>query len=790
MRSGILMTIVAFAEKDKAAEQIAHILSGGKKNKTTVRGLPVYSFNRNGDQWMVMGLAGHIMNYDFTGNLNDWKSIEPKLLISTMPQKLITKANYASAVQDLAAKASMVILACDFDREGENIGFEVKLLAERVCKAPIKRAKYSSFTQKEIEFAFTNLQEPDMNVAMAAEVRQILDLKMGAAFTRYITMAVQDKVYRKGVLSIGPCQTPTCGFVYDREKKIRDFVPADFWKITAIFDGNSTDFEGIHRKGNIKDPLVAEEIYRKIYTEKKAIVTEKKVTDEKREPPLPFNTNEFLKSASKYLNVSPEDALEIAEQLYLAGFISYPRTETNKYADDFDFNTIVMDMVNISSYQKSALVVLSKKPITCRNGNKDAHDHPPIHPVKAAEEKDISRTIGLKNAFIIYDLIVRNFLANLMDPAVMEKTRLVLTIKDEPFDASGTVKKYNGWTEIYPYGIKGDKLLPVLTIGQIVDVKKISNIKDKTKPPGQLTEAELLTLMDKHGIGTKATAPTHIQTNKIRGYFQVKGKSVSILDTGYTLMDGLNNSVPIVVKPEVRARIEKLIQEVEDGKKSKDTAIKEGVDLLLLMYFQLESHKDKLVGELIGTIHDEREVADKKSVVGVCPDCNKALVLKKTDKGRFVSCSGYPSCKRTYPVPKTGTLVVEKGKKCKKDGCGIFNVDKKYYWSIGIGPCFNCDLQKECHPPEAIGDCPKCSGKLILVNFKDKMFIGCTTRCGYTQPVPAGKKITISAKVCPECGWKLLHLSDKEKGTWDICINRSCSNNGKKINEKKKKELN
>ena len=194
MRSGILMTIVAFAEKDKAAEQIAHILSGGKKNKTTVRGLPVYSFNRNGDQWMVMGLAGHIMNYDFTGNLNDWKSIEPKLLISTMPQKLITKANYASAVQDLAAKASMVILACDFDREGENIGFEVKLLAERVCKAPIKRAKYSSFTQKEIEFAFTNLQEPDTNVAMAAEVRQILDLKMGAAFTRYITMAVQGEL--------------------------------------------------------------------------------------------------------------------------------------------------------------------------------------------------------------------------------------------------------------------------------------------------------------------------------------------------------------------------------------------------------------------------------------------------------------------------------------------------------------------------------------------------------------------------------------------------------------------
>ena len=785
--SVLSMTIVAFAEKNKAAEQISDILSGGKARKISVRNMPAYSFTWNQNNWIIMGLAGHIMNYDFSRELNDWKGVDPKVLLSTMPQKMISKANYVAAVQELLKDATLLVLACDYDREGENIGFEVKLLADKHKNIPIKRAKYSSFTKKEIEDAFSNLLEPDANIAMAADVRQILDLKMGAAFTRYITMAVQEKVYRKGVLSIGPCQTPTCGFVYEREKKIKDFVPVDFWKITANFNVNGVDFEGTHRKGNIRDESIAYEIYSRICGEEKSIVLEKKITEELRNPPVPFNTNEFLKNASKYLNIGSEVALEIAEQLYLVGYISYPRTETNRYAEEFDFESIVMGFVSVPAYQRTALEILSHQPIQCNNGKNDAHDHPPIHPVMTVSSSDIENSIKIGMAAEVYDLISRHFLSTLMPAAIFNKTRLVMSIRDELFDVAGSVRKVDGWLGIYPYGAQDDKMLPFVDIEQEVNVKNISNTKDKTKPPAKLTEAELLTLMAKNGIGTKATAPTHIQTNKIRGYFEIKKKSIYILDTGYTLMDGLSNSVPIIVKPDIRARIEQLIQDVEDGKKSMAVAIKEGSDLLLVMYFQLELHRDKLVAAIAGTIEEERAEVDRKSVVGTCPECGKELVLKKTDNGRFVGCAGYPACRCSYSLPKTGSILFKKEASCKRKGPAVFFIDHQYYWVLGIGPCFTCEMQKECYPPDIIGDCSKCNGKLVLIHTKTGSFAGCANRCGYSVSFPNGRKVTLSDKTCSICNWHLLHFLHSGVGSWDICLNQKCRNNGTKLNEKMSK---
>ena len=167
-----------------------------------------------------------------------------------------------------------------------------------------------------------------------------------------------------------------------------------------------------------------------------------------------------------------------------------------------------------------------------------------------------------------------------MPAAVFEKTHLHLLVQEDPFDSSGTVLKDSGWLEAYPFENKKDKLLPFVEEGRKVGIKKLSNTKSKTSPPKKLTEAELLTLMDKNGIGTKATAPTHIETNKKRGYFETKGKTVSILDTGFTLMEGLSLTVPILVRPDIRAKIEALIQEVEDGKKEFEAALDEGTALI------------------------------------------------------------------------------------------------------------------------------------------------------------------------------------------------------------------
>ena len=539
------MTVVAFAEKNKAAAQIASILGDGDVKKIEVEGLPAYEFKWKGEEWLAMGLSGHIMNYDFPEQYNKWNEVNPGVLLEVDPEKLVTRANYASAVKKLAKRADKIILACDYDREGENIGFEAKTLAEEVTNVPVARARFSALSPKEVKKAFENLMDPDYNMAMAAEARQILDLKMGAAFTRFVTLSVREKARTKDILSIGPCQTPTCGFVYEREKVIRAFQAKDFWKITVIFSAKGGEFEGTHRAGNISDKEKAAEIFKRLKGAKEGLVAKKTVKEAKISPASPLNTTEFLKRASKFLGISPEIALEVAEQLYLAGFTSYPRTETNIYADDFDFKSLLFDFARQKEYKPFAESILIA-PIVPKNGEKDAHDHPPIHPIRAASRGEVSSAVNIPQAPEVYDLIARHFLANLMPAAVFEKTHLHLLVQEDPFDSSGTVLKDSGWLEAYPFENKKDKLLPFVEEGEKVGIKKLSNIKSKTSPPKKLTEAELLTLMDKNGIGTKATAPTHIETNKKRGYFETKGKTISILDTGFTLMEGLSLTVPIL----------------------------------------------------------------------------------------------------------------------------------------------------------------------------------------------------------------------------------------------------
>ncbi|MCL2141968.1 MAG: DNA topoisomerase [Methanimicrococcus sp.] len=779
------MTIVAFAEKNKAAEEIAKILSGGKYSRTSVEGAAVYRFSRNGSDWAITGLAGHIMGYDFPAEYNSWTGVDPKKLLEIMPQKFVTKDNFAAAVWKLAREAHLIILACDYDREGENIGFEAKELAQSVSKVPVKRARYSTFSEQEIKNAFDNPGEPDQNLAMAADTRQILDLKMGAAFTRFVTLSVREKAFTKEILSIGPCQTPTCGFVYEREKAILDFKPKDFWKITADFDADGEIFVGTHRAGHISEKEKADEIMNRLKGEKTAVVDKKTVKEQSMAPPIPLNTTEFLKRASTFLNISPEKSLEIAEQLYLSGLTSYPRTETNQYAPDFDFKQILADLSKKKEYMGTIAKILSKT-ITPKNGPKDAKDHPPIHPVRGVEKEAVENMIKLPGAYDVYDLICRHFLANLMPAAVFEKTKLEMKIKEDLFDAAGSVKKFAGWLEIYDFETKNDKFLPAIEKGDTATVKKLQNIASKTAPPKKLTEAELLTLMDKNGIGTKATAPTHIETNKKRGYFESKGKTISILNTGFMLMESLDTAVPIVIRPEIRSQVEALIQQVEDGKITMEQAVETGTDLIKKMYADLTGNKECLVLKLSGSIKTQAAEEDKKNYVAVCPLCQNALRIVTTDKGRFIGCVGYPDCTQTYPLPKTGALTIQRTKKCPKGGIAVIDVGKKYDWTVGVGPCFNCDQNISCNPPELIGSCPRCKeGQMEFVNYNDNRFLKCTQKCGHTQSLPEKGRLTILDKNCETCGWRLFKNKEQNKDAEEFCANRRCRAIGLKKEQKR-----
>ena len=770
------MTIIVFTEKNKAAETISKILNNGKTSRYSIERIPIYEFKKDGKDWKIMGLSGHITEYDYPKEYSNWRAIDPENLISVMPIKVVTKKQFELAITQISKSATKIILACDFDREGENIGFEAKTIAEKVSKASVKRAKFSSLSKSEITRAFDNLVEPDENMAMSAEVRQILDLKMGASFTRLLTLSVQKYARTKDIISIGPCQTPTCGFVYERECKIKEFKPSDFWKIEAILKKQTHKFSALHIAGNITKKEKADAIFKKVQNHKEAILTNKIVKEAKTQPPFPLNTTEFLKRASTYLKISSIKSLEIAEQLYLSGFISYPRTETNKYANDFDFKSYLSEFEKstIKEYKEYATQILLN-PIISRNGTKDGHDHPPIHPIKVTSKKEITRSVSTTGAWEVYDFVVRHFFANLMNPAIFEKVKLEISINNEIFISTGSTLKNAGWLTVYPFEKKNEKLLPVVEIGEILSIEKIKQIKSKTTAPKQLTEAELLTLMDKHGIGTKSTAPSHIETNKRRGYFETKGKTISILDTGFTLMDALNGSVSVLIKPEIRSKIESLIQEVEDGNKSFDDAIEEGTLLIKSMYKKILLGKNEIVSRIVGTVKIESIKIDKKNLIGTCKECGQTLHIIKTDTSRFVGCTGYPMCKNTYPLPKKNVIVVARSKVCKKEeGVAIIKVDNKYHWAIGVGPCFTCESEKICYPPKIVGNCIKCDGKMIMISLKSSRFLGCVNRCGYTHALPKNGRITILDRICDICGWHIIRVKEVNKDAIEYCSNMAC----------------
>ncbi len=284
---------LVICEKNIAARRIAYILSGGNSKSTRLGKTPVYEFSKDGDIWKVIGLRGHIINLDFPESFNQWNKIPPKELIEVEPCKRVTEKGIASSLKSLVDKNPFLIVATDYDREGELIGVEVIKLLKEYNKDinQIKRAKFSAITNYEIKSAFDKLAEVDYNLSNAGESRQVIDLIWGAVLTRYISLTAQR--FGKDFLSIGRVQSPTLALLVHREKEIKNFEPKTYWKIIATLK-KSESFDATHHEGQFWDEKQVKQVFDKVKPCKEAIVekVDKKVVEEY--PPSPFSTTTYL----------------------------------------------------------------------------------------------------------------------------------------------------------------------------------------------------------------------------------------------------------------------------------------------------------------------------------------------------------------------------------------------------------------------------------------------------------------------------------------------------------------
>ena len=641
------------SEKANAAKKIAQILAEDSVKNGKHRSVPHHTFVWGGEECVSVGLKGHVLNPEYPEEYSNWQKVEPSDLIDAEILKSVSEKGVANAVKSLAKKADRVVIATDFDREGELIGVEALSLAFEAnpkLMDHVERARFSALTTGEVTRAFENLLEVSRELADAGEARQDIDLIWGATLTRWVSRAT--KRYGSAFLSVGRVQSPTLVLIAERERERRAFVAEPYWELVATLRNGGGPFAVHHAHGRFKQEVEARKALDNLTDT--ATVTEVKQRSATRPPPTPFNTTGFLTEAAK-LGIRPSRAARIAEDLYTDGYISYPRTDNTVYPRSLDLREILGYLKRVEGVGTHAERHLGADKLSPTRGKRETTDHPPIYPTGYASRKALR-----DDQWKVYQLVVRRFLATLSGPARNLRTTLRFESGGEMLTTSGTVVTEEGWLGVYPYGRRADEELPALNEGDEVEVIDAEVLSKETQPPGRYGQGRLIKLMEDLGLGTKATRPSIIQNLYDRGY--VHDDPIVPTETGIAVADALKHFASEIATHEMTAELERSMDAISEGKVSKNSVVDESRDLLRRVYEHLENSEKKFADIVWEGIRED-------SVLGPCKKCGRNLVIKKARKSgkRFAGCEGYPECDQTYSLPQRGEII-PLGTQC--DTCG------------------------------------------------------------------------------------------------------------------------
>ena len=668
--------ILAIAEKDIAAKRIAQILSEGKARRSYVEKTPVYSWDdkATGKEWHVVGLKGHIVELDFPREFRSWTRGDLRELIRAEPERKVENRAIGNALRKLAPECAQVIIGTDYDREGELIGFEaLELVKQARPGIDVRRARYSAITPKEVKAAFGTPGDLDMNLVNAAESRQLIDLVWGATLTRFLSVASGQ--LGRDFISVGRVQSPTLAIIVDREKAIKSFVPTPYWQVEADCDKGLV-FLATHKEGNFEKQHEATRAYERAKAAREARVVDVTTTQRRETPPTPFSTTVYIKEATR-IGFSAARAMSVAEDLYMNGFISYPRTDNTVYPASQDLNEI-LDKLAQGDMRKEVEFLRAHRRATPTRGKKETTDHPPIMPAEKATRSQLN-----PEQWKVYELVARRFLATLAEDAKSESVRADLDIGGEPFKANGYRVLEPNWKFLYPYASGADRELPALAKGDEVLVREVRILAKETKPPPRYSQGSLIQEMERLSLGTKSTRHEIIQKLYYRNY--VVGNPPVPTNVGYAVTDALENHADVIAKPDMTATLERDMDHIAEGKKKLDEVVQESRDLLEQAYSVMEKNREPIGDKIRVALREENKL-------GKCPTCKEGdLMVRVASKSRkrFVGCARYPECNQTYPLPQRGGLrpLHETCTFCGAPRVRIFNPGRRP-WDLCVN--FNC----------------------------------------------------------------------------------------------------
>lgn len=687
-----------------------------------------------------------------------------------------TKVKTVKDLQSLAKSVDKVILAADPDREGEAIAWHLNYLLKRHCKN-IERVTFQEITQRAILAEINRPRQVDENLFEAQQARRVLDRVVGYQLSPWLSNIMGNR------LSAGRVQSVTLRIIKDRETEINNFKPEEYWKIYANLTSNISnipfDAELIQKNGQkvtISNKETAEQILADLegasYRVKEIVRKEKK-----KSPNPPFTTSVLQQEGAGKLGWESSKTMKVAQNLYEGvevgdgqhGLITYMRTDSVRVSEDFQAETLnfIRDNFGPRYCPMEANIYKTK------GEAQDAHEA--IRPTNVHRTPDSIKQYLTEDQYLLYKLIWDRFVASQMESAIYDTVTANITAKDYSFRASGYSVRFDGFQVLYTESKDEDKetedeggtKLPSLDEGEMLKFLKITPKQKFTSPPPRFTEKTLIKELERLDIGRPSTYANILTTIKSRNYVEIKSKKYFTTPLGAEVVDVLVKYFAEIMEVKFTALMEQNLDEVALGKK-------DWVDLMNDFYSPFSSALEKATKE-VKPMEKTENLSDIK-----CPICEKPMAVKKTAKGEFLGCTGYPECKVTLPNdPKFNTPM----KKCEKCGKPMFLKEfkdgrtKKYFLGcIGYPECKHsipCDKNGKVEDTETCDvQCPKCKSPMAVKQGKTGKFLGCTNYPECKQILPYGE-----TRECPDCG-RLMGVRTSQSGNkfWGCSGYPECKN--------------
>ena len=628
------------------------------------------------------------------------------------------KGDLIKELKKEAKKAKRVYLATDPDREGEAISWHLAYILG-IDENDECRIEFNEITKDAIKKAIKNPRNIDLKLVDAQQARRVLDRLLGYQISPILWAKV-----RKG-LSAGRVQSVTTKLICEREREINDFVPKEYWSLEI--EGKTKDNENITFKfisyNNEKIELNNEEevnhILENIKNEK--LVVEKIESKTRRKSaPKPFTTSMLQQEAANKLSFTTKKTMMVAQELYegvdiegegTVGLISYIRTDSKRISDEAKekAKTYIIDDLGEKYYKEHK----EKKDNKEKKKVQDAHEA--IRPTSVFRTPDSIKSSLTRDQFKLYNLIWRRFVASQMEDSLFDVLTVDCKIGNALFRASGSVMKFDGYTKVYNFTERQDKILPPIAENDELEVNKFLPNQHFTQPPARYTEASLVKTLEELGIGRPSTYAPTITTILNRGYVEKEGTSLHPTELGMIVTDILDINFQKFIDVDFTVQMESKLDEIEEG----DIQWKDVVG----EFYEPLREAIKEANEKIEKINMDEETDE------ICEECGSNMVIKYGRFGKFMACKNYPECKNTKPL-----------------------VNK-----IGV-------------------KCPKCKdGEIILrKSKKGKAFYGCSNypECDFISwNKPTGE-------VCKECGAYMVEKRTKSEAK-EVCSNKECKAEGR-----------